>query len=177
MIKQIMSSCDCLYKCNDFCCRFSEEKYLPRFTNEEYKAVIKNRKFKKYFKKIENNLWLIKSITKEGNYLLCPFVKKKVSCQIYEKRPFECWIWPFFVIKKDKKLFLAYDDEECYGIQKRKSNQEIKKYIAYICKKLQGKCFVELFKKYPHLIWEYNKEFRILYRLDILHEELYGKDN
>lgn len=177
MIEQFISSRDCLSKCDDVCCRFTEKKYLPRFTEKEYLRAAKNKKLKGFFIMGRGNLWHLKANKKEGKYLLCPFVKKRVLCRIYKDRPFECWSWPFFVVRRNKNFFLANDDEECYSLKKAGSKKKIKQYIIYIKRKIDSSYFAELFRKYPLLVWNYNKKFKIICKLDFLSGELYGKDN
>jgi len=176
MIKQITSSEDCLCKCDDPCCRFYEQKWAPRFTKEEYDKVAKDKKIKKLMIKISKDMWQPKLTKKEGLYFICPLVKNKIYCKIYNKRPFECWIWPFFVIKKGKDYFLAFDDEECYGIERRKNTDVMKKYIKHIEKKVQSDYFVKNFIKFPELIWKYDKTFKILCKLDVLKRKINGTD-
>ena len=172
MIKQIINSKECLCKCDDPCCRFYEQKYAPKFTKEEYDKVAKDKNIKKFMIKISKDMWQPKLSKKDGPYFICPFVKNKTFCKIYSKRPFECWVWPFFVIKKGKDYFLAFDDEECYGIEKRKNTDEMKNHIKHMAKKMQSNHFAKTFIKFPELIWNHDKTFRILCNLDVLKRKM-----
>jgi len=172
MIKQIINSKECLRKCNDPCCRFYEQKYAPKFTKDEYNEIARDKNIKKFMIQISKDMWQPKLSTKDGPYFLCPFVKNRTSCKIYSKRPFECWIWPFFVIKKRKEYFLAFDDEECYGIEKIKNTNKLKNHINHLAKNIQKDSFIKTFIKFPELIWKHDKTFRILCRLEILEKKI-----
>jgi Fe-S-cluster containining protein len=172
MIKQIVNSEDCIHNCDDPCCRFYEQKYAPKFTEEEYDNVAMDEEVKKVMIKISKNMWQPKLSEKDGPYFLCPFVKNNTSCGIYEKRPFDCKIWPFFVIKRGGDYFLALDDEECYCLEKLKNTIEMKNHILQIAETVQKEHFVEIFKKYPELIWEHDETFKILCPLNVLKEKI-----
>lgn len=167
-----MNCGDCLCNCDEPCCRFCEQEYAPRFTKEEYEKVAKDEKIKNLMIKISENMWQVKLGKKEGSCFVCPFLKEDNSCEIYENRPFGCWVWPFFVVKKGEDYFLAFDDEDCHGIKIRENTQELKDYIEYLKNTLQEDYFIENFRKYPDLIKEHDDTYRLLCSLDLLREKL-----
>jgi Fe-S-cluster containining protein len=162
MFKQLLSSEDC-GKCKDPCCRFHIlcREYLPVFTKDEMETVL-DRGFKKsFFKKISDDTYQVVPTKLEKGYLLCPFVKDKIWCSIYDISPMYCKLWPFYLMnsKDKKKVFLVYDTEEdCHGLRKKLGTKKFDDYKIYLLNFFAK----QKVKKYKALIIDYYSDFKIL---------------
>lgn len=107
MIKQIVSGKICI-KCQG-CCRFIEANSIwqPALLENEAAALTKGKKTAGYII-INKKICLIPS--KNQDIFYCAFFDVCPNkCKIYLKRPFDCQLYPFFINRRDKKVFLSVD--------------------------------------------------------------------
>ena len=108
MLKTLISSEDC-HKCKK-CCVFEEKDLweIPIFSNElkeRIKEKWPNVKFKKY-----GNQWKIE-LCKDGHIYLCPFLDFFSGCTLYDNKPLECKLWPFYIMDSGGLPVLAISPE------------------------------------------------------------------
>jgi len=162
-VKNIVNSKICL-KCRG-CCYFDEnEKYLaPFFSNEEL-SKISSKTFRDNFKKKSGKLLQIKLSIADDKIgkLKCPLLDEKThQCLIYEKRPFECMLWPFFIgwDKHEKDVFLYVANKnwcKLSRINKIEENRIVNYFIKYF---VDAKIFDKI-KKGDIAIWPYKSGHR-----------------
>lgn len=131
LLKQLIPQEFCL-KC-EVCCRFTDEHtcWTPKDSTQHIKLI------------------------KHKDYFICPYFNPQNHfCKIYPNRPFECQLYPFLLVKKNKEFFLALDKNCPYleNCNKRKLNGCIN-YLKKEFQKKQNKLFLEqnkeLFSEYP----------------------------
>ncbi|MBN2454751.1 YkgJ family cysteine cluster protein [Candidatus Woesearchaeota archaeon] len=164
-MEQLMTSSDCK-KCS-LCCRFADgfEDYAPVFSTEEKEKVLKKGFPSSLFKKIGNELWQVSLERRADQVLYCPFYSGW-QCKIYDVEPFECVLWPFYVMKSrdGKKALLAIDEDEACPAALAES-KKFKSHVVYLIKKLQSEEMVRFFSKNPQLIYRYEADYKVLSEL------------
>jgi len=165
-MKQLTNLKACI-SCKDPCCRFHVtcRDEAPVFTNEEYLIAIEKMVPEKIFKKKGSKIWQLKLSKWEKGYLVCPLLFKKKYCKLKDKRPFDCKVWPFQVVKYKKKIYLGYDKgNHCPAVSKR-SKKYVKEHTKDLGKYLESNS--ALFKKYPGLFVEFDENIELIGELDI----------
>ena len=148
-VKQLIAHKFCL-KC-DGCCRFSQANtvWAPLFVKSEIKYLIKENFFSLAdFSNIAGRQRL--QPLKHKDYFICPcFNPINHLCKIYKNRPFECQLYPFLLVKKDDKFYLAQDDKCLYISVCRK--EKLSRRTAYLEKKLNQKQTISFLKQNKEL--------------------------
>lgn len=152
-------------KCRE-CCKFYKDEiyFAPLFTDEE-KGIVEgliNGKvsFKKY--KDSDNVFQIE-LVKSGHLYVCPLLDEKTHlCAIYEKRPFDCRIWPFIFMKKDNDIVLAcFDKDLCPNMDSMKKRQ-IPRLTKKVLRWIKKNDVHKLIKEHKELVWDYEKDTKII---------------
>ena len=142
----------------DTCCRFNlpETIWSPLFTAEEIKELVGNNIIPPLFftEKKGSRAHRI-NLEPFREHFICPcFDPKDKKCKIYSSRPFECRLYPFLLVKKENKFYLAYDRKCAYfsnGDKKR--IEEYRDYLKNEFQKENSLLFLrehlELFARYP----------------------------
>lgn len=86
----------------EFCCKFTEDNLwdVPLFT-ETQMLLYPNISFKQY-----EGLWT-PLLIKESPFYKCPFYNSDMGCVLKDSKPFDCDLWPFYVMKKDSKIVVS----------------------------------------------------------------------
>lgn len=92
---------------------------------------------------------------KSANYFFCNF-KAGDLCELKEKRPFGCKIYPFNVMKDETGKIVVGIDRDCLGI-KRRTESQIKEYVKYLKPFLR-----KTIKARPYYIEEFQHEIEVL---------------
>lgn len=139
-VKQFVSSSFCL-KCEG-CCRFSQRNtvWSPHLLKEEKE---------KLGKKIS-----LLSNPKARNFICAFFDIQNNKCKSYALRPFECWLYPFLINRKNHKVFLAVD-LRCPYIEKKLESQGYKKYINHLTRFFRSPGIIKILKNNPKIIQIY----------------------
>lgn len=100
MFSHVINPKDCAI-CK-YCCNFTKINLwdTPLFT-EIQKSKYPNISFQKY-----NKLWtpvLIEALP----LFICPFLDVSFGCILGESKPFDCDIWPFYIMKKNSNLVIT----------------------------------------------------------------------
>lgn len=106
MLTSILSKETC--KSCKICCNYSAKSLwdIPGFTNDEFnKAVLVKPELKEQIFS-QNRLIYFKPVKIASDKFLCPFLADK-GCILEADKPFKCAIWPLYVIRCDKQLYLA----------------------------------------------------------------------
>jgi len=92
-----------------------------------------------------------------GFYYVCPFLDVgDHRCRIYEKRPLDCRLWPFFFSedKENGEVNISYFAGSCLAFN-RASGSMLAIYQQYIIEILTSAEYLRLLREYPELVWEY----------------------
>ena len=157
------------------CCKFHKDDlyFAPVFSTEELNLIGSKGYALDSFVSHKNsrNVFQITLIEKEGTeeYYVCPYLnREKHLCEIYNMRPIDCKIWPLIVMrdKNNGKVVLAYSKSSC-EITDQLDASKFEMYQKNLLSRLDRMNFIEIFKKYPDLIWEYEPETIIIRELHI----------
>jgi len=140
----------------EICCRFSslDSQWSPSIGRSELENIIKLNIIPPALLISSNNKGPVRiALTAYKNYFVCPcFDVQNNKCKIYPHRPFECRLYPFLLLKVNKKFYLAYDTKCIYT----KNISMLKEYIKYLKIKFNEqktlnflKKNIELFSGYP----------------------------
>lgn len=161
VIKKVLKSKDCM-TCR-LCCKFGEnDKFdAPMFSLEE-KKLIEKMVNKKIFFNPTASLWKIAldPISGEKGRYICPLYDfHTYRCLIYKLRPFDCYTWPFYIMKKENKVYMTIS-LDCPAVLKRTPKELTEfahyKLVNYMIKKA---------KQNPDLITEFHGNTKILFEI------------
>lgn len=156
MLENILCSKDCA-ACQ-ICCKFEPDELIdaPTFSKEEMLKAIAKKDGIVFIKR--GNVYQIVLEPWRKKYI-CPLLTH-VGCMLNNERPFDCKLWPFYVMKKDEKYVVTIT-EDC-PIVRKKSRETINSCIdnAFLdqCRRI--------ISKYPEMITDYNRNMKILYEFD-----------
>lgn len=125
--KQFVPSAVCL-KC-DGCCRFksADSPWRPRMGEGE-----KNALALQVTAGFSDDKDYIKTIEDCGNQLCRFFNKNDSTCRVYDKRPFECALYPFILSKTNSSVIKVYVHLACPYVQDMQADIRLQEYIAYL---------------------------------------------
>jgi len=151
MLENIIKYNDCA-KCK-FCCRFTKTNLwdVPLFT-EGQKAMYSHISFQKH-----RGLWTPQLI-EESLLYICPFLDASSGCVLGKLKPFDCNLWPFYVMKKDSRIFIVSCDY-CPAVNKIDCEKQLSTLYAY------RDNIWEICQKYPGYIGEYKNGFQIIFEI------------
>jgi Fe-S-cluster containining protein len=155
-IKQVVPENLC--RSCDVCCRFSQEAsiYAPHLTQEDEKQLFKAGLSQQL---VRNNRLVLKSFQ---SLFLCPcFVPAENRCKLYNWRPLECQIYPFLLVSKNKKIFLALDKKCPFARENLAKNQT--QYIAYLREFFNSPETKQLLLKTTNFFGDYSNDTDIVY--------------
>ena len=144
MLKQFVPSDYCL-KCLG-CCRFAES---PTIWAPAGCSLVKN-----------NEGYHCGHLNETDNH-----------CKIYKKRPLDCRLYPFLLVKKGSSLSLGLHKSCCFVEGENPSLQDIRDYADYLKKKVSTRGIVALIKSNPRVAVDYQGDVEIVAKLP----ELYKK--
>lgn len=162
VIKKILKSKDCM-TCR-LCCKFGKDDKFdaPMFSSEE-KQLIENMELnKKLSFKPFASLWkiVLDPLADEKGRYICPLYDSCTHrCLIYKLRSFDCYTWPFYIMKKENKIYITVS-LDCPTIQKKSSEELIQfsrfKLVEFMIKKA---------KQNSDLITEFHGNTKILFEI------------
>jgi len=153
----------CQEKDKEGCCYFlNEDKYFAPILIEEEAQLLDKQLLTKY--KNFHGVYQIKLIPskKRKGYFVCPFFNEENKrCSVYKKRPLDCQLWPIVMAySKDKKMIeIVCADKNCCPKLKQMNEKDFNKYKKHIVDFLNSQGFRKRIKKYPGIIWEYQKDY------------------
>jgi Fe-S-cluster containining protein len=162
---------ECL-KCK-VCCRFSDIKtdFRPYLDSKEVQDLSCYTK-KIYLPHIDNRRGT-RIIPQKKDGFICPFFNlEKNSCSIYEKRPFDCRLYPFVVMEnKERNGIVVGADISCHSIRNAIGKYGFQKYVNYLQNHFAG-YLIEYIEKNPFFVMEYQDCVQELFLLKSFPEGL-----
>ena len=144
MLENLLSPEDCS-KCPDKCCKFIDPSHMPILTAAELNNMTKDGI--SYTQK--DNLFQIKSSKKSSDgKTVCPFLVENKGCEL-KHHPFECEIWPFYVMRFAGKIVIAISPN-CPAVNANKFED-----ILTTVNDGLADCILGMIKDYPGLIEDY----------------------
>lgn len=111
LLDPLLRSDDCLRCCS--CCRFKPARrpYAPFFTADTRQRVLqafpdRELRFTPHGVLWQIELWPLPNDPQ--NYYVCPFYDVGTArCDIYSYRPFDCLIWPFYIMHQNGEIVIT----------------------------------------------------------------------
>ncbi|VAX35799.1 hypothetical protein MNBD_UNCLBAC01-324 [hydrothermal vent metagenome] len=150
-MKQFLSSKTCL-SCEG-CCRFLEQKSKWRAKV----TVCEQKNISKCFPLKINSKGYLKDKPCHGKFACTFFNPKNTTCTIYDKRPFECSLYPFILTNRDNKPSVSVH-LACPYIQDKKDSSEYTRYVIYLKKIFKTPKIQNLLKTNPFLFSDYGND-------------------
>ena len=173
-INEIVNSTDCM-KCRG-CCWFSagEEHLLPFFAKREFDNLDFDEKQKVYRNRegfYQARSVMSKNMRGGGGVKICFFLDEEPhKCSVYEKRPLDCVLWPFDIIKvregKESRIFLSVVTEEMCPATKSKEDivqHSAQRIIQYL---KEAGVFEEICNDSRH-VWQPDEHLRLIQELNV----------
>lgn len=135
MLKQLIPSSYCL-KCLG-CCRFPES---PTIWSPAECALIKDN----------------------GGYVCGRLNREDNRCKIYSRRPLDCQLYPFLLVKRNGNLSLGLHKSCCFIQEKRLTASDASRYADYLKRKLQTPQCISLIGKNPRIAADYQEDVEIV---------------
>jgi Fe-S-cluster containining protein len=136
-IKQYLNSDFCL-ACKE-CCKFEDDIWLPHLLKADEKTL--------------GIACVKKAKQSTDSKFVCKFLEESDhKCTVYDKRPFECALYPFLLVRNGDALNLAAH-LGCPYILNNINSKEFEEYSAYLC---QGLLEPEIFKLYNQEIAKFH---------------------
>jgi Fe-S-cluster containining protein len=96
----------------------------------------------------------------DASLYACPFLDEdNYVCTIYEKRPFDCWAWPFLFSKgknPNSTTLACFTEDWCLGLREAKK-EDFTAYQQYMTSFLTTEEYSQLIRDYPELLWEHKE--------------------
>lgn len=149
-IKQILSNEQCLV-CQG-CCRFREQKsvWSVRLTTDESQRLAQQEIVAQ--QTADDELFL-KTAEHEDLFFCTLFDLTKQKCRVYNERPFECRLYPFLIVKKDKDIYLGVHSL-CPFVEDHRESPFFKKHIEYLKEYISDAEVLKVLKQNSHLLVE-----------------------
>ncbi len=150
----------------DVCCRFPEETSVlaPFFTGEEMGLLSSSAK--QYFPLTEGSKIKLKA---DGEGCICPFFDPATHyCKIYEKRPLDCRIYPFAIMRDETGGVVLGIDTKCPFIQQYAADPQIEQVSDEVLQFLESDPILEILAAHPDLIGPPQEDVIILHPLEKL---------
>jgi Fe-S-cluster containining protein len=168
MLNDLLTLQDC--KSCKLCCKFEKDELIdaPLFTQDIVDIVLNQINSNIRFKR-KGRLWQIQLEKIDGREkFICPILDENYGCLLSEKRPFDCYTWPFYIVKFQGKIVITLSSV-CPII----NGKQVYILRDFVKNKFAQYMFQEA-KKLPELLSEYHSNMIILDILgneDILYEE------
>ena len=165
MIESLIFSEACL-SCRG-CCRFAEQHSIwsPLFLYEEIQKLVNEDIVPSCL--FSHGGLSAKTATRMASVeidgqLYCPCLDVKANaCKIYPHRPLDCRLYPFLLLKKDGKAYLAFD-LKCPLAQDLHQAEALAAFSRELIKSLSTPEFKQMVQRNPGIVQTYPGDFKIL---------------
>ncbi len=111
----------------------------------------------------------------QNDSFFCPCLNiSSGRCIIYSDRPFDCRLYPFLLVRKNKDVYLAVD-KKCPYVNRLLKSVKMFLYKFYLKNFLRSKAFVKLAKINPEIAGDYGNDpdIELLSVMPILSRAIY----
>lgn len=155
-LKQFVPSSVCL-KC-DGCCRFqlSDSPWRPKVGEQEISHGVDTKGY-------------VQTIA-SGDHQQCVFFNKADNtCGVYERRPFECSLYPF-ILSQTQQGIKVYVHLACPHVQDNETKENFKEYVSYLTaffSQPQTKDFLKNNSRLLHDYSHFGQELKFLFDIGV----------
>lgn len=150
-IKQYLNSEFCL-ACRE-CCKFEDDIWLPHLLKADEKAL---------------GISCVKAKKSADANLVCKFLEESEhKCSVYEKRPFECALYPFLMVNHGNSLDLVVH-LGCPYILNNVNTKEFAQYSDYLVAALLDTDVFKIYSKEQRKFHSYPDVELYMIKEDIL---------
>ncbi|MFH1062483.1 MAG: YkgJ family cysteine cluster protein [Candidatus Omnitrophota bacterium] len=150
-VKPYLNSEFCL-QCKE-CCKFEDDIWLPHLLKADEKAL---------------GISCVQAKKGADSRLVCKFLEEaEHKCAVYEKRPFECALYPFLLVKHGNSLDLVVH-LGCPYILNTVNCKEFEQYADYLCQVLLEPDIVKIYAQEQDKFHSYPDVELYLIKKDIL---------
>lgn len=154
MLKKLLSREECA-KCK-ICCSFDDYDIweTPIIDDELKVKVLKLNPEQKFVTKGSSSILRMEKDVQEDLYF-CSLLDRQKGCILGDEKPFDCRIWPFRVMRLDKRLVITLSPV-CPVVQTRPLS-----LIKEVCDELAPVIYAQA-QKNPDIVKNYIENFPIL---------------
>lgn len=154
MLKKLLSREECA-KCK-ICCSFDDyDIWETPIIDEKLKVkVLKLNPEQKFVTKGSSSILRMEKDVQEDLYF-CSLLDRQKGCMLGDEKPFDCRIWPFRVMRLDKRLVITLSPV-CPVVQTRPLS-----LIKEVCDELAPVIYAQA-QKNPDIVKNYIENFPIL---------------
>ncbi|MDD5348130.1 MAG: YkgJ family cysteine cluster protein [Candidatus Omnitrophica bacterium] len=124
------------------CCRFAaaDSCWVPRLLEEETKEFA--------------GLRVVQD--SPAAQFRCEFLDPGANaCRVYDRRPFECQLYPFVLCRRGTRTFVCADPA-CVFVRENKHRPEFQAFARQLLRHLSTPSLLDLIRRNPHLVQEYD---------------------
>lgn len=154
MLKKLLSREECA-KCR-ICCSFDDyDIWETPIIDEELKTeILKLNPGQKFVTKGNSSILRMEKDLQEDLYF-CSVLDRQKGCLLGDKKPFDCRIWPFRVMRLDQRLVITLSPV-CPVVQTRPLS-----LIKEVCDELAPQIYAQA-EKNPDIVKNYIENFPII---------------
>lgn len=172
-LKQFVPSSYC-FKCKS-CCVFesTQTTWRPLMAQEERLRSCLVSPGKCFDNAAVDPDGYVKTVNEQGKGRCAVFHDKEYVCNFYETRPFECRIYPFMLVEKEGKPFLAAH-LNCPFVSEHWRDEMFEEYVEYLMNYIEQPAVKNFISRNRNIARPYNAgdQFDFLYELDSEHNEI-----
>lgn len=110
-------------------------------------------------------------LVESGGGYRCEYLNKKDNrCAIYSKRPLDCRLYPFLLVKRNGSLSLGLH-KSCLFVEDKRPN--IREYVDYLKKALSRPEAISELRKNPEICADYRENVEIVSRLNGAYKKIF----
>lgn len=156
MLKNILSASDCK-QCRICCCFEHYELWETPIITPELKQYILSIHPEQKFVQKGSSFLLQMTREDENSLYFCPMLNNETGCTLGDKKPFDCKIWPYRIMRLGDRLAISIA-----SICPTLYNKPLKELVDELGKNNLGEKIFEEAKKCPDIIKEYQSGYPIL---------------
>ncbi len=166
LLSGLLESAHC-FQCRRCCIFYPDEQgAAPRFTDTSHAQLLQDFPHLDLHFHPHGALWQIEGLPIPGDpagRVVCPFYDLTTArCAIYASRPFDCIVWPFYLLRRDGEVSAAFSTfcEPVTALPRTR--------LLELLQGPLGRYLVEEVRRWPDLIVEDRDEGRTLLALSDL---------
>lgn len=97
-----------------------------------------------------------------GRYICENLNTENNACGIYEKRPLDCRLYPFLLVKKGNALKLGLHKSCCFIEERQPRTADIQTYAQYLKDRLSAASFISALRENPEISADYQENVEII---------------
>ena len=132
----------------DGCCRFAEK-------NSSWRPKVAREKIDECYRQELDEDGYIKATERRGRIQCVFFQPEDHTCHVYERRPFECRLYPFLLMRKGDDVAVGVH-LSCPYIQEKWQETEFRHYVEELQRYFQKQEVLEFIRRNQELLGNYS---------------------